>query len=171
MDRPGPDQAHLPVRRATSGDVAQIRDLAVDNAIFAPEDLGGLDETLTGYLGGSLAGHEWIVAEASAGVIAGAAYYAPEPFADRVWNLYFLAVHPARHRTGIGHALVAHVERSLCGAGDTVARVLIVETSSTDPYQQARRFYAREGFDQEAVIREFYGPDDNKIVFWKRLVR
>jgi GNAT superfamily N-acetyltransferase len=170
MDRPGPDRAHLPVRRATSGDVAQIRGLAVDNAMFAPEDLDALDETFTGYLDGSLVEHRWIVVEDPAGVIAGAAYYAPEPFADRVWNLYFLAVRPVRHRTGIGHALVSHTERSLRGAGDTVARVLIVETSSTDPYQPARRFYAREGFDQEAVIREFYGPGDNKIVFWKRLV-
>ncbi|MEO7062079.1 MAG: hypothetical protein ABI083_20370 [Lapillicoccus sp.] len=54
-------------------------------------------------------------------------------------------------------------------AGEQVARVLIVETSSTDDYTASRRFYAREGFDREACIREFYGPGDDKIVFWKSL--
>ena len=165
-----PSPANSTVRCATGSDVAQIRDLAVDNAMFAPEDLGAFDDALSGYLDGSLDAHQWIVAEGAAGDISGAAYYAPEPFADRVWNLYFLAVHPDRHGTGIGHFLVAHIENSLRDAGETVARVLIVETSSTSPYQPARSFYEREGFNREALIREFYGPDDNKIIFWKRLV-
>jgi len=169
MDRPLPDTTHVLVRHAASSDVAPIRDLAVDNAMFAPDDLDSFDELLAGYLDGSLPGHEWIVAQDPAGAVAGAAYYAPEPFADRVWNLYFLAVRPNSHREGIGHALVAHLEQALRSAGDTVARVLIVETSSTAPYQPARRFYEREGFAQEAVIREFYGPDDSKVTFWKRL--
>ena len=170
MNSPGPRPLHPPVRRAIGSDVAQIRELALDNAMFAPEDLGAFDDTLTGYLDGSLDAHQWIVAEDSAGDISGAACYAPEPFADRVWNLYFLAVHPHWHGTGVGHALVAHIEHSLRDAGETVARVLIVETSSTNPYQPARRFYEHERFTQEALIREFYGPGDNKIIFWKRLI-
>lgn len=138
--------------------------------MFAPDDMASFDETLGGYLNGSLVQHRWIVAQDPDGRVGGAAYYAPEPFADRVWNLYFLAVHPERHRSGIGSALVAHVQQSLRQAGEQVARVLIVETSSTSGYKAARRFYDREGFDQEARIREFYGPDDHKIVFWKLLL-
>ena len=142
----------------------------MDNEMFAPNDMASFDETLRGYLDGSLDQHRWIVAQDPAGRVAGAAYYAPEPFADRVWNLYFLAVHPERHRSGIGTTLVAHIQQVLCKAGEQVARVLIVETSSTSGYKAARRFYDREGFDQEARIREFYGPGDDKIVFWKLLI-
>jgi len=169
MDRARPDRTRVHVRQATLGDVAQIKDLAVDNAMFGAEDLAGFDEMLTSYFDGSLPGHQWIVAENSSGAVTGAAYYAPEPFADRVWNLYFLAVRPDSHRTGIGHTLITHVEHALRTAGDALARVLIVETSSTDPYQPARRLYAREGFTQEAVIREFYGPGDHKVTFWRQL--
>lgn len=161
--------AHADVRPAADGDVVPIRALAMDNGMFAPDDMADVDEMLRGYLDGSMDGHRWIVADDAAGRVAGAAYYAPEPFADRVWNLYFLAVDPHRHRSGIGTALVAHVEQSLRSAGEQVARVLIVETSSTDDYTAARRFYVREGFDREACIREFYGPGDHKIVFWKSL--
>jgi hypothetical protein len=63
--------------------------------------------------------------------------YAPEPFADRVWNLHFLAEEPLRPPV------------------DQVARVLIVETTSTDHDQSTRSFYEREGFDREARVREF----------------
>ena len=142
----------------------------MDNGLFAPDDMGGFDEMLRGFLDGSLDEHRWIVAEEAIGRVVGAAYYAPEQFADRVWNLYFLAVHPQRHRTGIGTALVSTVEQALRSAGDQVARVLLVETSSADGFNAARRFYAREGFDREARVREFYGPRQDKIVFWKSLL-
>jgi ribosomal protein S18 acetylase RimI-like enzyme len=164
-------QADLTVRAAAGHDVDQIRRLATDNGMFAPEEMTGFDELLQGYLGGALEGHRWIVAEGVTAALPGAAYYAPEPFADRVWNLYFLAVHPQQQRGGIGCALLAQVERSLREAGEQVARVLIVETSGTDRYDGARRFYEREGFEREARIREFYGPGDDKIVFWKSLLQ
>jgi len=171
MNSNSPELAGAPadIRPAVDGDVVPIQGLALDNGMFAPDDMAGFDEMLRGSLDGSLDETRWIVAKDAAGRVAGAACYAPEPFADRVWNLYFLAVHPDQHRSGIGTTLVAHAEQSLRTAGEQVARVLIVETSSTDAYKAARRFYVREGFDREARIREFYGPGDDKIVFWKSL--
>ncbi len=162
--------ASAAVRVAGADDVVSIHALAVDNAMFAPDDMAGFAEMLQGYLDGSLEQHRWIVAEDAAGRVVGAAYYAPEPFADRVWNLYFLAVHPKEHRKGIGALLTSHVEESLRTNGNQVARVLIVETSGTDQYQSARRFYERRSFDREARVREFYGPGDDKIIYWKSLV-
>ena len=158
------------VRAAADADVEQIRALAIGNGMFAPEEMGGFDDGLNGYLSGALEGHRWLVATGVGGRVEGAAYVAPEPFGDRVWNLYFLAADPRRHRRGAGSALVRHVEQSLRDEGDEVARVLIVETSSGAAYDGARRFYSSRGFDREAVIREFYGPGDDKIVFWKSLV-
>ena len=38
-----------------------------------------------------------------------------------------------------------------------------------DQYAQTREFYLKRGFVEEARIRQFYGPDDDKIVFWKSL--
>ena len=36
-------------------------------------------------------------------------------------------------------------------------------------YARTRAFYRHHGFDEEARIRQFYGPDDDKVVFWKSL--
>ena len=64
---------------------------------------------------------------------------------------------------------IKQVEHELKASGDGVARVLIVETSSTDQYAQTRTFYRNHGYHEEARIRQYYGPADDKIVFWKSL--
>ncbi len=132
--------------------------------------MGDFDDVLSGYLDGTIDGHVWEVAVDDIGQVLGAAYYAPEPFADRVWNLYFIPVRPNQHRGGVGHALIDHVEEQPRQRGDQVARVLIVETSSLDGCDRARSFYRKHGYDEEARIRDFYGPGDAKVVFWKALV-
>lgn len=168
---PGYDGKQEVVRPAIADDAEQIRALALDNGMFAPEEMAGFDEGIRLYLSGAADDQRWIVVSSAAGVLAGAAYFAPEPFGDRVWNLYFLAVHPAGHRHGTGSTLIDHVQQALRAEGGDVARVLVVETSSTEQYEAARRFYVRQGFDREAVVREFYGPGDDKIIFWKSLLQ
>lgn len=167
-EHPGTSE-EISVRAARSEHADQIRALALDNAMFAADEMDGFDEGLHGYLENPSGAQRWIVALDRSERVVGAALYAPEPFGDRVWNLLFLAAEPAQQRRGIGATLVAHVESELRAAGGHVARVLIVETSSTDQFVAARRFYERRGFDREAVIREYYGPGDDKVTYWKDL--
>jgi len=160
------DQA---IRSATASDLGRLKEIAVAADMFSVEEAEFFDEMLGGALDGSLEGHEWLVVETSGGAIVAGAQFAPEPFADRMWNLYFIAVDPAEQGTGIGSALMAHVEADLSQRGDAEARTIVVETSSTEQYALTRKFYAGLGYDEEARIREFYGPDDHKVVFWKSL--
>jgi ribosomal protein S18 acetylase RimI-like enzyme len=132
--------------------------------------MGDFDEMLAGFFDGTLDNHHWIVAaDNTTDMVAAAAYYAPEPFADRMWNLYFIATAPEEHGSGAGTMLIEQVEAHLCGLGEQVARTLIVDTSSVGDYAQARTFYTRRGFVEEARLRDFYGPGDDKVTFWKRL--
>lgn len=162
---------HQPViRSAVPSDEVAVLDLALVNEMFAPDELGGVAEAFRGAVAGDHDGHQWYIAAAvTDGEVIGAAYVAPEPFADRLWNLYFLAVHPSAHGQGAGTALVGRVEQVLRKAGEARARVLLVETSSTAQYAATRAFYLARGFDEEAQIRDFYGPGDDKVVFWKAL--
>lgn len=157
------------IRPATSTDVDAIKTIAVETEMFDVDNAGFVDDVVTGILDGSLPSHHFIVQEADDGGVIGAAYYAPEPFSDRMWNLYFIAVIPHHQGRGTGGAMLDEVERGLCGLGPDVAQVLIVETSSTDQYARTREFYPKLGYVEEARIRRFYGPDDHKVVFWKLL--
>ena len=155
------------MRPAEPIDVDTIKSIAGETEMFGVDDTGFVDGTVAGILDGTLHGHHFVVHEAEDGVVVGAAYYAPEPFSDRMWNLHFIAVSPLQQGRGIGGVLLDHVERELRHAGPDVAQVLIVETSSTDQYAITRQFYPKQGYVEEARIRRFYGPNDDKVVYWK----
>ena len=157
------------IELANAADRARIEALAVAAQMFGPEEVGFLGEMLEQHQA-SVEGREgWLVARAPNGTVLGATHFAPEPFADRMWNLYFIVVDPELHGQGLGQALMHEVELRLRARGEELARTLIVETSSTARYERTRRFYRQLGYDEEARIRQFYGPEDDKIVFWKAL--
>ncbi len=164
---------NINTRVAEPGDVEHIKQLALDNNMFEPEEMGFFDDALAGFFEGTLEDHQWIVATSDdpANHLEAAAYYAPEPFSDRMWNLYFIATDPSRHGTGTGTTLVENIEAKLIEAGSDKARTLIVDTSSLGDYAQAREFYERRGFVEEARLRDFYGPGDHKVTFWKSLTK
>lgn len=85
---------------------------------------------------------------------------------EGTWNLYLIAVHPRIQRSGYGAALLTFVEGLLRELG---ARILLVETSGQESFDYVRSFYKKNGYDEEARIREFYKSGDDKIVFWKSL--
>lgn len=157
------------IRAATADDLDRIKEIAVAAGMFTTHDVEFFDQMVNGALDGSLEGHQWLVVEASNGSVVAAAQFAPEPFADRMWNVYFIAVDPTRQSLGLGSELMAHIEADLGRRGESVARTVVVETSSTDQYVRTRAFYVGIGYDEEARIREFYGPGDHKIVFWKSI--
>jgi ribosomal protein S18 acetylase RimI-like enzyme len=154
------------VRAAEMTDVAAVREIAIGTALFDAESWPDVESVMLNSLNGQLEDHTWIVRESDAGEVVGAAYYAPEPFSYRMWNLYFLGVRPGQQGSGTGAALVAHVEAAL---RDRSERVLIIETSGVDGFEATREFYRKQGYVQEARIREFYGTGDDKVVFWKAL--
>jgi ribosomal protein S18 acetylase RimI-like enzyme len=157
------------IRAATPADIDTIKQIAIDTNMFGPEDVGFFDEMITGFVDGTMKDDYWLVVDDDDTVVAGA-YYAPEPFSDRMWNLYFISVSPHHQGRGIGGKLLGHVEAKLRDGGSDSARVIIVETSSTDRYARTRDFYRQHNYDEEARIREFYGPNDHKVVFWKSLI-
>jgi GNAT superfamily N-acetyltransferase len=97
--------------------------------------------------------------------LVGYACYGPTPGTDRVYDLYWIAVHAAAHGAGIGTAILTEVERRLQRRH---ARMLVAETSSRSDYAPTRDFYGRRGYTESARVREFYAPGDDRIIFTKR---
>jgi ribosomal protein S18 acetylase RimI-like enzyme len=58
------------------------------------------------------------------------------------------------------------LEQSLAALG---ARVLLVDTLGTPDFEYVRAFYRKNGFDEEARIREFYAAGADKVVFRRAL--
>ena len=96
----------------------------------------------------------------------GFACYGPTMDTDRTFDLYWIAVDRAAQGTGCGSVLLAEVERRLEALH---ARMLVIETSSRSDYTATRGFYLKRGYVEAARVREFYAPQDDRIILTKRL--
>jgi ribosomal protein S18 acetylase RimI-like enzyme len=157
--------AQSAIRPVEPGDVPALK-AVIDGTDLFPSAL--LDDMLAGFLAGQGGDELWLTANGAqdgAGPIA-VAFAAPERMTSGTWNLYLIAVQPECQSRGVGAALVRHVEQALAARG---ARVLLVETSGLPVFARTRAFYRREGYAEEARIREFYAAGEDKIVFWKAI--
>lgn len=159
--------SNIVVAEARPHDTTSALRFSIDTNIFEHEEAAEVEQHLLAVIGGEEPGT--VLAARSGSTMVGAAYFAPEPFSDRCWNLYFLVVDKIHHGLGVGSRIVGEVEQRLRELGPDLARVLLIETSSTEQYANTRAFYLARGYTQEAMIRDYYGPGDHKVIFWKQL--
>lgn len=93
-------------------------------------------------------------------------YCIPEKLTSGTYNLLAIGVSENHQRKGVAVEMMNFIEQKLKTIG---ARVLIVETSSDDGQIGARNLYQKLGYNQEAVIRDFWNEGEDKIVYWKKL--
>lgn len=153
------------IRPITPDDASSVMALAEASGLFQPHELAELGGGLADYFGGDQNRPHFWLADDDGGLVS-VAYCAPEVMTDGTWNLLFIAVRPDLQGQGRGAALVRHIEHWLTERGE---RILLVETSGTDALERTRAFYRKYGFDEEARIRDYYRPGDDKVVFRKAL--
>jgi len=153
------------IRSVTLEDVTAL--LTITEAIgFEAEETAALRAMLDEYFQNPTSGeHCWLVDD-DEGKLVSVAYYAPERMTQGTWNLYLIAVRSENQGQGRGSAMLQHVEKALRENGN---RLLIVETSGLEDFELAQAFYRKNGFEQEARIRNFYNAGDDKLVFCKAL--
>lgn len=149
------------IRPVLRSDLPALKQV-IDATDLFPSEM--LDDMIAGYFDDEENTDYWLTYEANGPI--GVAYYAPEMMTEGTWNLYLIAIHPDHQSSGHGAALVKHVEETLEASGE---RLLLVETSGLPAFERTRAFYRNLGFEEEARIRDFYEPGDDKIVFCKAL--
>jgi ribosomal protein S18 acetylase RimI-like enzyme len=155
------------IRALTPADAPAAVALAVASELFAPEDAAIVESMMASYVAREHAnGHACVIDIDDGGEPAGVAYWQPAEATDRTWYLTMIGVRRDRHRQGRGSALLRYVEEQL-RAGEQ--RLLLVETSSTPPFDRARAFYRSCGYSEEARVRDFYEPGDDMVLFRKDL--
>ncbi len=149
------------IRATVQTDIPALRAVVRATGLFP-------DEMLMEMRAPALSGESkalWLTCASAAAPI-GFCFAEPEALTDGMWTLRALAVHPEHQRRGCGQALV----HTACGLLRVHGqRGLIVDTSATEAFASARRFYHRIGFAEEARIRDFWAPGDDKITYLKPL--
>jgi ribosomal protein S18 acetylase RimI-like enzyme len=139
-----------------------LRSAGVFNACEVDVALELFDAT---YGGGSSSDYSFLGAFGADGDLAGYACYGPTPATDRTFDLYWIATDATRQGKGVGSALMLEVEKRL---EQERARLLVVETSSRSDYAQTRAFYGRHGYTESGRVRDYYAPEDDRVIFTKR---
>lgn len=106
-------------------------------------------------------GYNFLVAHHEGQVI-GYTCFGERALTDGSYDLFWIAVDPFARRLGAGKALMRATESDVRKRG---GRLIIVETSGMEKYESTRAFYLGVGYEQEAVIRDFYKPGDDLVIY------
>src|SRR5690606_9058255 len=98
--------------------------------------------------------------------VVGYTCYGQTPCTSGTFDLYWIAVHNDLRSKGLGRILQRETEERIRALG---GRRLFADTSGREQYEPTRRFYRSMGYEEEARLRDFYAPGDDKVIFGKRL--
>jgi ribosomal protein S18 acetylase RimI-like enzyme len=149
-------------------DTDKIRKLLESTGFFYPYEIVVATELsdMNLELGAERSGYHFIVAH-EAGKMLGYCCYGQNPCTESSYDLYWIAVHKNQMNKGIGRKLMAITEEEVIKLGGTI---VWVETSGRAIYEPTRAFYKTIGYEQVAVMPDFYAPGDDKFVFRKKLM-
>lgn len=143
-------------------DAADVRHIVHATGFFTPDEEDVAEELVLERLAqGEDSGYYFVFAEQD-GTVLGYTCYGPTPATEGTYDLYWIAVAPACRHMGLGKRLLAvTVDKVRAMEG----RLLFAETSGMEKYVSTRRFYERTGFTAEAVLKDFYRPGDDKVIY------
>lgn len=155
------------IHTAIEADGPQIQDITARAGVFSEQEVDSVRVMWTEYLalGPEGSGYNFIV-ERDGDQVLGYAIYGYRDLTDGVYDLYWLAVDPNARRKSVGRELITACEKAVREDG---GRMLIAETSGTPHYETTRKFYFGMGYQDEAVIKDFYSTGDDLVIFTKRV--
>lgn len=154
----------IKIRSADTDDQHQLFNLVASIDTFNVEDRELAREVIYDGLPSGRNGYHILVALENEKSICGFICYGEIPLAAGRWDLYWVAVAPKSSRQGVGSLLMQGMEENL----EPGMRIYI-DTSSTSGFIRAHSFYEQLGYEVVCVLPDFYGPGDDKIVYYKEL--
>jgi ribosomal protein S18 acetylase RimI-like enzyme/uncharacterized glyoxalase superfamily protein PhnB len=154
------------IRPIAPADTPSLVALSASSGLFKTEELGAIREMLDDYHGKNVSNGHQILTCDEGGTLLGIAYYCPKEFTDRVWELLMIAVDAARHRQGLGSAMLLAVEEAIKAAK---GRLLLIETSDKSSFERTRQFYRKHGYSEVSRIPDYFTDGDGKASFVKRM--
>jgi ribosomal protein S18 acetylase RimI-like enzyme len=155
------------IRKLISTDKEKIRNILNDTKHFNDEEIKVAVELIDVYLNDANQQDYIIyVYENEDSKTAGYICYGKRPLTDWTYDLYWIAVDPNIHGKGIGSGLVKHMEEDLRSIG---GKIILIETSGKAEYENERKFYEKNGYLVQTVIKDFYRSGDDLYIYHKYL--
>lgn len=148
-------------------DITAIRDIVTSTGFFNAEEIAIAVELVEERLKrGEKSGYHFVFAQTPEGRVIGYTCYGPISGTKNSFDLYWIAVHADARAKGLGGVLMEKTESAMAGMG---AVRVYAETSSRAQYEPTRAFYEKQGYVREALLEDFYGEGDGKVIFVKKI--
>jgi ribosomal protein S18 acetylase RimI-like enzyme len=155
------------IRKANREDRSALNQLLSKITVFDAEDRAIAIELLDIYLEDpAQEDYKFFVASDNDSQMIGYLCYGPTPLTEGTYDLYWIAVDPRYAGQGVGTQLMGQLESTLKAAH---GRLVLIETSSSQPYELTRRFYMKNGYRVAETIKDFYRPGEDRVTFVKYL--
>ncbi len=139
-----------------------VRRLVDSTGVFSPVEIDVAVELVDDRLKrGAQSDYHFVFAE-DGGRTVGYTCYGPIALTAASFDLYWIAVDKAMHGRKVGRLLLERTEELVRELG---GRQIYIETSNRHQYAPTRGFYLRCGYDQEALLKDFYAPGDDKVIY------
>jgi D-alanine-D-alanine ligase len=148
-------------------DCGGVRAIVASTGVFSPVEIEVAVELVDERLSkGPASGYHFVFAE-SDGAVLGYACYGPIALTAASYDLYWIAVDKQCQGRKIGQLLLEKSEELIQAAG---GGQIYIETSNRAQYSPTRAFYLRRGYRQEALLKDFYAPGDDKVIYVKAIL-
>ena len=156
------------IRKLIQSDREKIQRILIDTKHFNDDEIKVAIELIDVYLNDEKQTDYIIYVYESGDTKETAGYicYGKRPLTDWTYDLYWIAVDPNIHGKGLGSNLVKHMEDDLAAAG---GKIILIETSGKPEYENERKFYTKNGYDVQTIIKDFYRSGDDLYVYRKYL--
>jgi D-alanine-D-alanine ligase len=143
-----------------------VRQIVESTGFFSEAEIGIAVELVEERLSRGLqSGYHFLFGELKDRII-GYTCFGPIPGAAKRYDLYWIVVHHDFRRAGIGKSLMVKTEEAIEKQG---GERIYIDTSSRDQYRTTRLFYRSCGYQEEAVLKDFYGSGDDKVIYVKAI--
>ncbi len=147
-------------------DPQTIREITESTGFFSDHEIDVAVELAEERLAkGTRSGYCFLFAEQGGRTI-GYTCFGPIACTKASYDLFWIAVHSDYRGQGIGSLLLAESERIIRKMG---GERIYIETSSREIYGPTRGFYLHCAYEEDAILEDFYGPGDSKVIYRKVL--
>ena len=154
------------IRKLIHDDREQIQSILIDTHHFNDDEIKVAIELIDVYPNDAKQTDYIIYTYENDGKAAGYICYGKRPLTDWTYDLYWIAVDPNIHGKGLGSQLVKHMEDDLSGSG---GKIILIETSGKAEYENERKFYVKNGYEVQTIIKDFYRRGDDLLIYRKYL--
>ena len=156
------------IRKLIHDDREQIQSILIDTHHFNDDEIKVAIELIDVYLNDAKQTDYiiYVIENDETKQAAGYICYGKRPLTDWTYDLYWIAVDPNIHGKGLGSQLVKHMEDDLAGSG---GKIILIETSGKAEYENERKFYIKNGYEVQTIIKDFYRRGDDLFIYRKYL--